>query len=835
MLVIKQFGPVTYAMGTLQEILAGTGIAAKVRALPNDVAGCTLEMGADGKWVGTLGTMSKAPEATKASAVALANLATGATYHDTSSTQYTYGGTGAGWVCTSDIGPGSPSTPFTTIAERTAWATQNLAALRSGASTVWGPGNVEYVWNGPLATDWIDKPPFLIGLGSASNPFDIAIWGGTASAVASAIRARRLGQTVIMLAEFENIGGLVTGGISNTDVGGSHSKGKVSGYANELYAKGAKYYSLDQQTYLVSPNTYKLECKVAKRLIEQDLAEAGVFVVKNVALLGVVFDSVGDRISALKTSHGAIHCRAAVDGSYTGDLVRLSSVPHTIGREASTTYAETTYGGMRLTPSGSPQFPDGIDPYVVAGDATSGLLPGVEDIAFATGEASPRVQAVGFRMSVTTDADKIAFPEPDAGTYNPANYELFGRLAASATGQAWTSAGDVFDFYTLTPASSTKFDLNSKAAFSTDYLGPEATEYVTATRERRAEIYRHIRNYVLGLLKFIKDDSRFVAAVKTSLATYGLCPDEFKETDYLPPELYIREGVRMVSDTVLKYSDLSANTSANWCGFYSYGNCENHNATRLVSGGMVKNEGEFFFNTPPAGFRIPLGVILPPATSIKNLVVGVCISASHVGWSSIRYEPNYMMFGDAAGVLASYAAITGDSVQSEAAAAFHTRFSPITTRIKNGGIYSEAKGSEKARSQCLVTTVGAWQTQGPNPPVAAICDEQDATSSTTASKRFQPYLRTPKMLRPRIKFSISGGVTKSTAVPVVISHAGGTTTLSINQNGADDRCESGDWDDLGSYLFRAGTDGNPSQDYLQFGPDPSGVRISLQAIWFEEV
>lgn len=50
--------------------------------------------------------------------------------------------------------PGSPSSPFTSEAQRTAWATANLATLRSGVSTVWGPGNVEYVWNGPLATDW---------------------------------------------------------------------------------------------------------------------------------------------------------------------------------------------------------------------------------------------------------------------------------------------------------------------------------------------------------------------------------------------------------------------------------------------------------------------------------------------------------------------------------------------------------------------------------------------------------------------------------------------------------------------------------------------------------
>jgi hypothetical protein len=53
-----------------------------------------------------------------------------------------------------DTNPGSPSAPFATAGERTAWATANLASLLPGRTTAWGPGNVEYMWNGPLATDW---------------------------------------------------------------------------------------------------------------------------------------------------------------------------------------------------------------------------------------------------------------------------------------------------------------------------------------------------------------------------------------------------------------------------------------------------------------------------------------------------------------------------------------------------------------------------------------------------------------------------------------------------------------------------------------------------------
>jgi hypothetical protein len=72
-------------------------------------------------------------------------------------------------LLTTDEPNGSPSAPFASVDERTAWAAANLASLLPGRTTVWGPGNVEYVWNGPLATDWQGiRGPYL---GSAENPF----------------------------------------------------------------------------------------------------------------------------------------------------------------------------------------------------------------------------------------------------------------------------------------------------------------------------------------------------------------------------------------------------------------------------------------------------------------------------------------------------------------------------------------------------------------------------------------------------------------------------------------------------------------------------------------
>ena len=84
--------------GTLTEILASTANPGTYAA-PEDVAGCTLEMGADGKWVGTLGSLPKATADALYASGALANLATG-TPGNVAGALVRYGGAGVGWVST---------------------------------------------------------------------------------------------------------------------------------------------------------------------------------------------------------------------------------------------------------------------------------------------------------------------------------------------------------------------------------------------------------------------------------------------------------------------------------------------------------------------------------------------------------------------------------------------------------------------------------------------------------------------------------------------------------------------------------------------------------------
>ncbi len=77
--------------------------------------------------------------------------------------------------------------------------------------------------------------------------------------------------------------------------------------------------------------------------------------------------------------------------------------------------------------------------------------------------------------------------------------------------------------------------------------------------------------------------------------------------------------------------------------------------------GMVFTEGYLSVPVPP--YAIPYRSLVPRREDCENLLVPVCISASHVAFSSVRMEVQYQMLGGAAGLAAAAAARTGGAVQ----------------------------------------------------------------------------------------------------------------------------------------------------------------------------
>lgn len=67
--------------------------------------------------------------------------------------------------------------------------------------------------------------------------------------------------------------------------------------------------------------------------------------------------------------------------------------------------------------------------------------------------------------------------------------------------------------------------------------------------------------------------------------------------------------------------------------------------------GMVFTEG--YLSVPVDAYPIPYRALLPRAEDCDNLIVPVCLSASHVAFASVRMEVQYQMLGQVAGVAAA--------------------------------------------------------------------------------------------------------------------------------------------------------------------------------------
>lgn len=186
--------------------------------------------------------------------------------------------------------------------------------------------------------------------------------------------------------------------------------------------------------------------------------------------------------------------------------------------------------------------------------------------------------------------------------------------------------------------------------FSTDYIGKNYG-YPEGNYEERSRIWKDHENYVKGFYYFLANDPRVPKPLQEEVRQWGLPKDEYLDTGHWPHQLYVREARRMTGEYVVVQKDLQTDrTKPDVIGMGSY-NSDSHNVQRPVNkDGFVENEGDM--QVPVQPYQIPFRVLLPRAKEIGNLLVPVCFSASHVAYSSLRMEPQYMILGHAAGVAA---------------------------------------------------------------------------------------------------------------------------------------------------------------------------------------
>jgi hypothetical protein len=170
------------------------------------------------------------------------------------------------------------------------------------------------------------------------------------------------------------------------------------------------------------------------------------------------------------------------------------------------------------------------------------------------------------------------------------------------------------------------------------------------------------RAYTQGFLYFLGNDPRVPDALRKEMQSWGLPRDEFLNTDGWPHQLYVREARRMLGAYVMTQSDITDNrTKDDSVGLGSY-NTDSHHVQRVVTkGGSILNEGDFQVLVKP--YAIPYRSLAPKADECDNLLVPVCVSASHVAYCTIRMEPVYVILGQASGVAAALAVEDKTTVQ----------------------------------------------------------------------------------------------------------------------------------------------------------------------------
>jgi len=504
--------------------------------------------------------------------------------------------------------------------------------------------------------------------GAAQN-FDVVVYGGTAGGVIAAVSAAREGLKTALIEPGAHLGGMVSGGLSFTDFG---KKEVIGGYALEFYARVARHYQLAR---FGVPVAWYHEPHVAEEIFRQMLQEAHVSVFQNhplrekkgvrkegAVLLEIELDN-GDRFAA----------GIFMDNSYEGDLMAQAGISYTYGREAAAQYGEPLAGVRGQTPYH--QFLVNVSPY----DDRGRLLPEVSaEKLLPPGSPDKKVQSYNFRMCFSeTPGNMVKFARPEG--YDSHRYELLARLIAART-QAEGRVPSLNTFLKIDPTPHGKADVNNQGAFSTDYIGG-SYDYPEGDYRTRARIWKAHRDYQAGLFYFLANDPKVPEQLRKEMNHWGLARDEFADTDHWPNQLYIREARRMIGEYVMTQKDLQTDlTKPDPIGMGSY-NSDSHNLERIVdSDGFVRNEGDMQVAVQP--YQIPYRVMLPKRTEARNLLTPVCFSASHVAYSSVRMEPQYMIIGQAAGVAAKLAIANHQAVQEIDAA-------ELSARLKKQGAIFE--------------------------------------------------------------------------------------------------------------------------------------------------
>ena len=518
---------------------------------------------------------------------------------------------------------------------------------------------------------------FLLTVSSAFavEQTDVVVVAATPGGIAAAVSAARSGASVILLEEKSHVGGVVSAGLTNTDI---YKKAAVGGLFAEFVKRVREHYVTtygeNSEQVKVCQGGHMFEAKVAEKVFRVMLAGE-----KNIRLIerhrvissrvigadgiereaergqrmnGVQPKDFGPTVKLVSITAEDLaqpgtkvefRAKTFVDATYEGDLAALAGVPYRVGRESRETFNEPHAGKIYL------RFKD-INP-----------LPG------STGEADDGIQAFCFRTHVTKDKAN-AVPVEKPAVFNRDDYRAM--LADIRSGKI-TRVNQLMHVF---PMPNGKFELNNAHPTASGVpsesfdLAEENWKWPEADVTERERIFQRYWMHCEGYLWLLQNDPEVPAALRDDARQYGFPKDEFTDHRNRPHHIYVRQGRRIWGEYNFTERD-AANDNAtvlprrkpDGVAVAEFG-FDSHGVHKYDPAYPGLREGYIFIEHQP--LQLPYRILVPKR--VDGLLVPVACSASHVGYQTIRMEPVFMALGEACGIAAKTAINAGVAVRGVA-------------------------------------------------------------------------------------------------------------------------------------------------------------------------